>query len=431
MHHKFYLSLLLAVTVLLSSCTVDDSAPSIDYSIKSDSYFKILSQYDNGWIKEAKYVDPDDLPLNEVTYHENGFIESAKVYHFNNRALYMEVRRDEQNMPLWSKYYTPEGDVWFETKYLNGKVSEKIVYSEQGTAVHTYSNGEVTSIEFTNLNGIDKSLTTYDLETDTKTVEITKNTEIILEQEFTGMDDFGAGILTNNHAPKANPFHEPENSYIPIGTSFFHNPIWKYKADPINEMMPYRKYADTFNPNSKFADQHAVNFEVYQNIIEQYPFTEDQVLIMSYNEKEGRAGLTQVSRDEKLAVDAERLENPELFSLKYGDQYIDKIHYGKNLVIIGALRNMPTNELAIRIINQIANNRMNDILNGSNLVSENEMEILNKVWFEVKLFSTFKNQRNGIVLENTEDYQAALEEFTAAESVIIQFEYAKYEHLVQ
>lgn len=432
MHNKFYLSLLLAFTVLFSSCTADDSTPSIDYSIKSDDHLKILSQHENGWIKEAKHVDSEDLPIHEVTYHENGFIKSAKVYNFyQDRELYMEVRRDEQNRPLWSRYYTPEGDVWFETAYENGLVSEKIVYSELGTSVHTYTNGEITSIEFISSNGLDKSITTYDLETGVKTVKITENSEMILEQQFNGQDDFGSGILTSNHAPKANPFNEPQNGYLEIGSSFFQNPIWEYSANPIEEMMPYRKYAGIFHPNSKFAVQHAVNFEMYQSIIEQYPFTEDQVLIMNYYEREGRAGLIDFSRDEKLAIDAERLENPELFSLKYGDQYIDKIHYGKNLVIVGALRNMPTSEIAIRKINQIANNRMNDILNGSNLVSENEMEILNKVWFEVKLFSTFKNQRNGILLEDTEDYQAALEDFTAAEPEIIQYEYKKFEHLVQ
>ena len=432
MHHKFYLSLLLAVTVLFSSCTADDSTPAIDYSIKSDDHLKILSQYDNGWIKEAKHIYSEDQPIHEVTYHENGFIKSAKVYNFyHDRELYMEVRRDEQNRPLWSKYYTPEGDVWFETEYENGLVSEKIVYSELGTSIHTYTNGEINSIEFISSNGRDKSMTTYDLETAVKTVKITENSEMILEQQFNGQDDFGSGILTSNHAPKANPFDEPQNGYLTIGTSFMHSPIWQFNANPKDDVIGYRKYAGLHPPASKFAVQHAVNFEMYQSIIEQYPYTEDQVLILGYKENEGNAAIIDVSRDERLAIDAERLEDPDLFALKYGDQYVNKIHYGKNLIVVGALRNMPTHVTAIEQVNKIAQKRMNDILNGTNLVSENEMEILNKVWFEVKLFSTFKNQRNGVVLENTEDYQQALEEFTAAEPEIIQFEYAKYEHLVQ
>ena len=432
MHHKFYLSLLLAVAVLFSSCTSDDSAPSIDYSIKSDDHLKILSQYDNGWIKEAKHVESEDLPIHEVTYHENGFIKSAKVYNFyQDRELYMEVRRDEQNRPLWSRYYTPEGDVWFETAYENGLVSEKIVYSELGTSIHTYTNGEITSIEFISTNGLDKSITSYDLETGTKNVKITKNSEVILEQQFNDQDDFGSGILTSNHAPKANPFNEPQNGYLTIGTSFKHSPVWQFNANPKDDVIGYRKYAGLHPTASKFAVQHAVNFEMYQSIIEQYPYTEDQVLILGYKENEGNAAIIDVSRDERLAIDAERLENPDLFALKYGDQYVNKIHYGKNLIVVGALRNMPTHVTAIEQVNKIAEKRMNDILSGSNLVSDNEMEILDKVWFEVKLFSTFKNQRNGIVLEDTDDYQEALDEFIAADPEIIQFEYAKFEHLVQ
>ncbi|WP_405199169.1 hypothetical protein [Christiangramia sp. LLG6405-1] len=432
MHHKFYLSLLLAVAVLFSSCTSDDSAPSIDYSIKSDDYLKILSQYDNGWIKEAKHIESEDLPIHEVTYHENGFIKSAKVYNFyDDRELYMEVRRDEQNRPLWSKYYTPEGAVWFETAYENGLVSEKIVYSELGTSIHTYTNGEITSIEFISKNGLDKSTTSYDLETGTKNVKITKNSEVILEQEFLDQDDFGSGILTSNHAPKANPFNEPQNGYLAIGTSINHSPIWQFNANPQDDVIAYRKYAGLHPTSSKFAVQHAVNFEMYQSIIEQYPYTEDQVLIVGYKEYEGRAGLIDLSRDERLAIDAERLENPELFSLKYGDQYINEIHYGKNLVVVGALRNMPTHVTAINQVNEIAKKRMNDILSGSNLVSDHEMEILDKVWFEVKLFSTFKNQRNGIVLKSFNDYETATQEFIDAEPEIIQYEYKKFEHLVQ
>ncbi len=432
MHHKFCLSLLLAMAVLFSSCTSDDSAPSIDYSIKSDDYLKILSQYDNGWIKEAKHVEAEGLPIHEVTYHENGFIKSAKVYNFyQDRELYMEVRRDEQNRPLWSKYYTPEGDVWFETAYENGLVSEKIVYSERGTSTHTYTNGEVTSIEFVSSNGVDKSITTYDLETGTKTLKIIENSEVILEEEFHGQDDFGSGILTSNHAPKANPFDDPQNGYLATGTSFNHSPIWQFDADPKDDVIAYRKYAEMNPSHSKFAVQHAVNFEMYQSIIEQYPYTEDQVLIVGYKESEGRAGLIDVSRDEKLAIDAERLENPELFALKYGDQYVDKIHYGKNLVVVGALRNMPTDVTAVDQVNKIAEKRMNDILSGSSLVSDDEMEILQKVWFEVKLFSTYKNQRNGIVLESNDDYESAAQDFIDAEPEIIQYEYKKFEHLVQ
>lgn len=58
----------------------------------------------------------------------------------------------------------------------------------------------------------------------------------------------------------------------------------------------------------------------------------------------------------------EMQENPFLFELKYGNEYIEKIYYGKNIFVIGALRNMPTNDKAATEIKDIARKHMNGLI---------------------------------------------------------------------
>ena len=74
----------------------------------------------------------------------------------------MEVSRSEDNKPLWSKYYTREGDLWFETEYENGLASQKKVYSEKGTSVYSYENGDLVSVDFTRADNSGTSSTVFD-----------------------------------------------------------------------------------------------------------------------------------------------------------------------------------------------------------------------------------------------------------------------------
>ncbi|MCY2687625.1 hypothetical protein [Salinimicrobium sp. TH3] len=139
MFKNYSLLLLFLVTVLLSSCQKEDDVPQTDYAIGSTSHFELLDQYPNGWIKQGRYQLSGN-PTEEFEYYENGYIKSAKVYaSYPQHHLYMEVSRSEDNKPLWSKYYHPDGELWFETAYNNGLPSIKKVYSEAGTAIHTYT----------------------------------------------------------------------------------------------------------------------------------------------------------------------------------------------------------------------------------------------------------------------------------------------------
>ena len=432
MRNSIFRSLLLAVMILFSSCQKEENLPKTDYSIESSSYFKVISQHPNGWIKEAKHVGNQDRLVDEFTYYENGNLKTAKIYtRFPQQHLYMEVSRSEDNKPLWSKYYTPDGDLWFETEYSNGLPSMKKVYSEKGTAVHTYTNGDLVSVEFTKADNTGTSTTIYDRNSGTKKITITQAGEIVLEEEYPYDENYGDGVLTSNQVPLANPFADNEGSYIPIGESFFHNASWEFSPDPDDFMQPYRNYFEFyFAASGTFATKFAVSSDLYQSVIEQYPVTEDEVLVMNYKYRD-RTGENRPPFEERRTLDKEMQEDPELFELKYGNEYVKRIHFGKQFFIIGAIRNMPTDSYAASNVKKLAKKHINALLNGDNKLTKEEMDILNKVWFEVKFFSTLKAHRNGIVLNTTEDYKSAFQQFTDAESSAIQLEYIPFDHMIQ
>ena len=196
-------------------------------------------------------------------------------------------------------------------------------------------------------------------------------------------------------------------------------------------MQPYRNFFEfNFPKSGTFVSKFAVNSDLYQSVIEQYPVTEDEVLVLNYKYWDSRGGFNP-DLEEKRALEKQRQEDPELFELKYGNEYIEKIHFGKQLFIIGAIRNMPTDPYAADEIKKLAERHMNALIDGKNELSNNEMMILNKVWFEVKFFSTLKAHRNGIVLNSTADYNNAFKQFNDAESSAIELEYVPFDHMVQ
>ncbi|MDR5589098.1 hypothetical protein [Christiangramia sp. SM2212] len=435
MNNFFSRSLLLAVTVLLSSCQKEESIPQTDYSIESDDYFQVESTYPNGWIKEARYTDyslEEDTPYSEFEYYENGFIKTAKVYSsYPQHHLYMEVSRSDDNKPLWSKYYTPEGELWFKTDYKNGLPSEKIVYSEKGTSVYSYEAGNLVMVEFNSADDSSSSITVFDKNAETRTVTVKKDGETILEETYPYTEGLGSTMLTDNQVPLINPFSNIEGNYRKLNEAFFHSPIWENSTDPIKEIHPFRYFYDYFHINfdrTTFASKLAVNSDLYQSIIEQYPVKESEVLVMNYKYKEGSNGFLPRS-EERKSLSEEMAQDPELFELKYGDEYVEKVYFGKIIYMIGVLRNMPTGANAEKEIQNLARKKMENIIDGKKPLTAEEHEILNKVWFEVKFFSTLKAHRNGIVLKTHNEYKEVLQEFEEAESSVLQLEYATFEHL--
>ncbi len=428
MLRNFHLVLLMAAIVLLSSCEKEDNDYQPDYSITSNPRFELISKNDNGWIKQARYLRSGE-PSEEFEYYENGYIKSAKVYaSYPQQHLYMEVSRSEDNKPLWSKYYNSDGELWFETEYSNGLPSVKKVYSEEGTAVHRYTDGELSSIEFTAADNSSTSITNYNAASGTRNVMITSNGQTILNEEYPYQEQVGDGIYTNNHVPVANPFNDTETSYNSLNQSFSQSPSWQNDADPIGFMFPFRLFDEFYNPGYDFATRFAVSTELYQSVIEQYPVTENGVLMGGGKYQDGYKYFhNKWKLQDSLGKVYE--ENPALYKLKYGDNYVEKIGYGKMFFIIGAIRNLPTDGNAASDIKDIARKHMDAMLADRAGITPEEQKLLEKVWFEVKFFSTLKEHRDGVVIKSSEDYNKALQKVNDAELSVFQLKYRTVEDL--
>ena len=428
MPRYLYLSLLLSVSVVLSSCEKEEKVYQTDYSIESDSHFELISKNQNGWIKQARYVRAGQ-PSEEFEYHENGYIKSAKVYaSYPQHHLYMEVSRSEENKPLWSKYYNPDGTLWFETAYTSGLPSVKKVYAEEGMAIHSYTNGELSSIEYTAADNSSSSIITYNAAAESRNIKIIRNGETILEEDYSYQEQVGAGVYATTYVPVGNPFGATETSYFKLNQSFSQSPVWENDADPIELMSPYRLFDEFYIPGNYFAARFAVSTELYQSVIEQYPVTENGVLIGGGAYEDGYLYF-QDQWEVRDSLARVYDENPALYKLKYGGQYVEKLGYGKIFFVIGALRNLPTDNNSANIIKDIAYRKMLAMLNATSGITTQEQEILDKVWFEVKFFSTLKEHRDGVVINSAEDYDRAIQEINDADPEVIQMKYQKVENL--
>ncbi|WP_324719371.1 hypothetical protein [Salinimicrobium sp. HB62] len=428
MFKNHFLPLLLSATVFLSSCEKEENVPQPDYSIGSTPGFELLEEHGNGWIKQGRYQLSGD-PTEEFEYYENGYIKSAKVYaSYPQQHLYMEVSRSEDNKPLWSKYYHPDGTFWFETEYKNGLPAVKKIYSEAGTTIHTYTDGELSLVAFTAADGNSSVTTTYNKTGENRNVIVTRNGETVLDENYAYQEQVGAGIHSGSHVPVANPFGAAEPSYFSLNQSFSQSPSWENDADPIGLMFPYRLFDEFYHPGNYFATRFAVSTELYQSVIEQYPVTERGVLIGGGKYEDGyEAFSNQWEVRDSLAKVYE--EDPELYKLKYGNEYIEKVGYGKIFFVIGALRNLPTSSDVAEDIKTIARKKMAALTNVSTDITQEEQKKLDKVWFEVKFFSTLKEHRDGVVINSFEDYENALEKVIAGEIAVIQLKYTSVENL--
>ncbi|RXG18655.1 hypothetical protein DSM03_10118 [Leeuwenhoekiella aestuarii] len=422
--------LLFTLTFLLASCERDDEMlQQPDFTIKPSLNFKIESTYDNGWIKSAQYQNIDGSPTEVFEYYENGFIKSAQVYaSYPQQHLYMEVSRSEDNLPLESTYYRPDGSVWFTTAYEAGLLRQKTVVDTSGTTVYAYQNGELVSTTFTNAATNSISTTTYDRATDTRHFTVVAGETTLFDQEYPYHETMGAGIDTQTQAPLGNPFGAVESFYLPLYQSFSKSLSWQHDADPISMMLPYRLFDTFYNPGNYFATQFTVATDLYQAVIEQYPVTENGVMMAGGKYEAGidRLENSFAIRDSLSKV---RQADPERYKQKYGDAYLHKVGYGKYFFIIGAVRNLPTDENTQQMIKEAARKKINSLTQeGVELTSE-EQKLLAKVWFELKFFSTLKAHTHGIVINSLQDYEHALQEINEADDAVIQLQYKSVDNL--
>jgi hypothetical protein len=319
----------------------------------------------------------------------------------------MEVSRSEDNQPMWSKYYNANGKLWLETQYNNGITASKKVYAEEGTAEYRYANGNHAAIEYTSAVGSTKTAVTYNIAEGFRHVHITEYEQVVLNENLPLEEQVGTGLYQFTEVPVANPFGDAETNYQVVNQSFFSRPGWEGNADPNYYLAPYRLPDALYTPGSAFATRFALSTEVCQSVIEQYPVTENEVLLGGSQHIDGYHAFksSAVVRDFLAKV---RDANPELYELKYGNEFLEKVYLVKSYVVVGAIRNMPTESSAANKVKNIARKHMYALLSNGEGISSTEQEILNKVWFEIKFFSTLKIHQNRLVIDSYQAYDTAL-----------------------
>ena len=302
------------------------------------------------------------------------------------------------------------------------------MYSEEGTAIHSYTNGELSSVEFTSSDNTSTSTTTYNAAAGTRNITITSNGQTILDENYPYKEQVSAGIYTRNYVPVANPFGATETSYIKLNESFSQSATWHNDADPMGFMFPYRLFDEFYYPGDYFATRFAVSTELYQSVIEQYPVTEKGVLIGGGKYEDGY-DYFQTNWKVRDSLVKVYDKNPALYKLKYGNEYLEKVGYGKIFFVIGAIRNLPTSGNAADEIKNIADRKMGSMLHGLTGITPEEQKLLDKVWFEVKFFSTLKEHRNGLVINSAEDYDKAIQKVEDAALSVLQLRYQTVDNL--
>ncbi|MCY2687624.1 hypothetical protein [Salinimicrobium sp. TH3] len=286
----------------------------------------------------------------------------------------------------------------------------------------------MSSVEFTAADGSSTATTTYNKTGESRNLIVTSNGETVLDENYAYREQVGAGIYADNHVPVANPFGATKISYFKLNQSFSQSPSWQNDADPISFMLPYRLFDEFYNPGNYFTTRFAVSTELYQSVIEQYPVTERGLLIGGGKHEDGYEYFSEnwEVRDSLAKVYG---EDPALYKLKYGNEYIEKVGYGKIFFVIGAIRNLPTDGNVADDIKNIARKHMDAMISGRTGITPKEQEKLDKVWFEVKFFSTLKEHRNGVVINSAGDYENAIQKINNGELSVIQLKYKSIENL--
>lgn len=426
------LLLLCLFIIAITSCKKDDLQNEIekpDFSIQSTTDFAVISQYENGWIKEGRYPASGN-PMKEFEYHENGYIKSAKIYStLGAYHLSMEVARNIDNKPEWSKYYKSDGSLWIETIYENGRPDMKKVYGDKGVTTHQYADGILTSSTYTSQ---DESITTsnkLNASASNRTVSVYVNDNTYFEQTSTSEPKLGNGLYSDFEIQVGNPFGEVEGNYIRLLQSSSSSPSWERYLEAHNFVRPYILLDQAYISDGEFIRSFALSTELYQSIIEQYPFNEQGVLVGGTRYIDGYTNIS-LPFDLRDSL-ANVYENDSAnYVLKYGDEYVEKIGYGKSTLLIGAIRNLPTDPLLADELKTIADKKMDVLISeNSPALTEEEQAMLDKVWFEVRFFSYVPEHRSGVVINSYQDYQQAVEAVDDAELTVIQLEYKSCEYL--
>jgi hypothetical protein len=426
-------------TFLLISCEDDKpETPAPNFEITSSDLLTVQETHENGWIKKAEHYTTDGTLQYEFTYHPNGTLEHYRVYKSTNNAaasaiLYQEHTRSDTDLPLSSHYYDVAGNLYAELLYKDGLLASKIIYHTGTTTTFFYEQGAIQRIEKKHNTTDELTLITYTAIAGKRTIEITtagaapitaSSTDHTIAQGFDISDDaFLLNLLDDKAEYAVTPVSHSGASSIRVEHSI---DIQKLN---INLVEYYALDDDLIQRFGTAAEvrkiKNLLSNDWIRSIAEQYPFTEGIVFIASSQSTINQHSVGGMIGDVMQATKSLRTQYGDDFEQLYGQGYITRYYHGKYLYTIGTLRNLPSDPTLRTKIEEIAEKRANDLVDGRSTVTEEELALLSHVFFQLKTHSNVLNV-NGQVIESSAQYEALAQEVTNAESPIIQYVLARH-----
>lgn len=427
--NKTLLFYLLSTTVLFTACRNDknlltDPNSELVFDIVSTSSIEVLEVFDNGWIKKGVKLG---TPRAEFEYFANGNIRSYKLYRpFNSMSLSFEHERDESNLPVSSKFYDEQKNLYTTLTYSEGLITSKVIFADEVTTTSTYSEGRISQIVRVDTPNDTEIRVSFDHSTDTKNIVIFRSGQEVRNMHVSTSEFSGTGYDTHGDLELANLLNDPQ----PHETRVFSTLINSYEKEihffePGTNSIPPNLFFDIVDEglSTRFGDEFEfmkvntlINNAFYRGLWEQYSWNEG---VVYFSNSEARDLLFQISPSQITnRVNDLRNQEGDLFPLLYGDSYGSEYLTGKEVYIVGAIRNLPTDEKTRNRLLNIAELYSLDLLNGSSEVSDEDLDLLAKAKFEMKLHSDALNNPNGYVIESTSVLNELLEQVTTAPSVI-------------
>lgn len=414
----------------LIACSDDpESEPSLspDFSIRSSTLLDVEETFDNGWIKYARRLFFDGRTRSEFEYYENGYIKTATVYSdYPEYHKYMEVSRDINNKPIVSTYYNADGSIDARFEYIDGLLSMKTVNADNGTTITSFKNGQISKSTFTSSD--QTYVTSVVFNTNSREITTTKSGEIIHNAILLLETLLGEGADSFTNLSMSNPFPEQEQNSANILMSYSESLDWEERIYPTQYIPEYKLYKSSQYLSQPFQTNVAVSTDAYREIIEQFPTSEDQVLIAGSLFVKEQQSLV-ISFETRETVKNQKNDDIEAFKSKFGNEYNHIAYTGKYLYTIGVLRNLPNDPQLRYQLKQIAYNKARHLTSGTSNISKEEQALLDRVFFELKIFTSAMDDLRGKTIESFADYEQVVQELEASESKIVQREYQTFDHL--
>lgn len=417
----------LALTI---SCNQDDDGLNPEtFEIESTEFFTVLSTYENGWINEARRVNGSGQVTTEFGYHENGYIKYYRIYEsssIDESFLSMEIERDENNLPVSSRFYRKSGELYLSLDYESGLIFSKEIFNENSTTLFQYQNGRVQSIRKESKDGNTLTDINYNYDTETRRTVITSSGETIFDEELF-IDDSGFGVASEDYIPLAGFISRNDQNTTSIN-NFFGSSITEYfSLEAFLEngfVLNVPLVTDRFDEDENL--KFITNSDLRRQLAEQYALVERKILIggSSFRDRSISAGPNFEERDILRQM---KEDDNTSFTAIYGDQYNSQNFIGRNTVVVAVFRNLPTDTgLRDRII-EIGKKQAENYTSDNALeIPEEDLSLLSRVFFEVKVHSANIENSDGFVVKSRQDMMEVEEMLLSAPQVVIERHYKSY-----